>query len=43
VWVKALITAKRHIERLYKKQERPWYAQISQDGQITLCRTFDCG
>jgi hypothetical protein len=42
VWVAAIIRAKAVIERRFKKQERPWYAQISQAGEITVCKTIDC-
>lgn len=44
LWVKAFIKAKCKIERLHKKQARPWFAKINQDGEFTCpCETFDCG
>jgi hypothetical protein len=42
IWLKAIISAKLEIERKFKKQLRPWYAQISQAGEITVCETIDC-
>jgi hypothetical protein len=41
VWVPAFLKAKNQIERLHKKQGRPWYAQIDQHGHITKCTTID--
>lgn len=43
VWVRAFIKAKCKIERLHKKQLRPWFAKINQDGGISKCESFDCG
>jgi hypothetical protein len=40
VWAQAFIKAKAKIERLHKKQGRPWYAKINQLGEITTCRTY---
>jgi hypothetical protein len=40
VWAKAFIKAKPVIERLHKKQHRPWYAKINQLGQITVCKSY---
>lgn len=40
LWVKALVKAKAEIERKFKKQQRPWYAQINQRGEITVCQTI---
>jgi len=42
IWVKAIITAKIQIERQFKKQARPWYAQVNKEGQVTTCKTIDC-
>jgi hypothetical protein len=41
VWIRAIIQAKIGIERLFKKKERPWYARINQQGQITICKTIE--
>jgi hypothetical protein len=38
VWIQAFIKAKARIERLHKKQSRPWCAQINHDGEITVCK-----
>jgi hypothetical protein len=40
LWVGAFIKAKSKIERLHKKQARPWFAKISQDGNITCCENL---
>lgn len=40
VWIAAVIHAKVQIERAFKKKERPWYARINQQGQITVCQTI---
>lgn len=42
VWVQAFIKAKVKIERLHKKQPRPWHARINQNGDMTVCETVDC-
>jgi hypothetical protein len=42
VWIRAIICGKADIERKFKKQPRPWYAQISLQGEITVCKTIDC-
>jgi hypothetical protein len=42
VWVAAIIRGKNEIERRFKKQERPWYAQITQAGELSVCKTIDC-
>ena len=40
MWANAFIKAKIKIERLHKKQQRPWYARINQQGDITVCKSF---
>ena len=40
VWARAFVKAKRQIELLHKKQERPWFAKINQYGEITVCKTL---
>ena len=40
VWIKAVIAAKAAVERRFKKQERPWFAQINRQGEITVCETI---
>ena len=40
LWVRAFIKAKPEIERQHKKQQRPWFAKISQDGDLTCCHTL---
>jgi hypothetical protein len=42
LWVQAFVKAKCKIERLHKKQSRPWFAKITQDGGISCCESFDC-
>ena len=42
VWANAFIKARKKIEALHKKQGRPWFAKISQNGEITICKTFPC-
>ena len=42
VWIKAIIKAKCEVERKFKKQARPWYAQVGQQGDTTICRTIEC-
>jgi hypothetical protein len=38
-WVEGLIKGKVAIERLFKKQQRPCFAQFSRQGKITVCYT----
>lgn len=42
IWAQAFIKAKPEIERRHKKQMRPWFAKISQDGKLTCCETLPC-
>jgi len=41
-WVNGLILAKPMIEKKYRRQDRPWYAQFDRQGNITVCKTIDC-
>jgi len=43
IWIKAFIKAKPEIERRHKRQQRPWFAKIGQDGTLTCCHTLDAG
>ena len=40
IWIAAVIKAKAEIQRKFKKQLRPWYAQINKQGKITVCCTI---
>jgi hypothetical protein len=40
-WVEAFIHIKIEIERRFKKQPRPWYAQINHKGELTTCQTIE--
>lgn len=40
LWAKAFIKAKAEIERLHKKRQRPWFAKITQNGEISSCKTL---
>ena len=42
LWANAFVKAKLKIERLHKKQGRPWFAKITQHGDISRCRSFPC-
>ncbi len=38
-WVDGLIKGKPAIERMFKKQQRPFFSQFSRQGKITVCYT----
>lgn len=38
-WVDGLIKGKAAIERMCKKQQRPFFSQINRQGKITVCYT----
>lgn len=38
-WANALCKCKSKIEKLFKKQERPWFAKFDRSGRITSCQT----
>lgn len=40
LWVKAFIKARPEIERKHKKQLRPWFGKISQEGNFTCCQSL---
>ncbi len=42
MWANAFVKAKANIERLHKKQGRPWFAKITQDGKISSHKTLPC-
>lgn len=39
-WIEALIKGRSAIERRFKKQAAPWFAQLDRSGKITTCRTI---
>ena len=39
-WVQALIDGRLDIERKFKKQKTPWFAQFARSGEITTCYTL---
>jgi hypothetical protein len=41
-WVNALIVAKKDVEKKFRRQGRPWFAQFDRQGNVTVCRTIDC-
>jgi len=40
VWLTAVIKLKWKILRMYKKEQRPWFATFSREGKITSFRTI---
>jgi hypothetical protein len=39
-WLAAVIKLKPKILRMYKRQQRPWFATFSREGNITSCETI---
>lgn len=40
-WVEGLKIGKPSIERYFKKQQTPWFAQFNRQGKITTCYTIE--